>query len=275
MSKPKKEIKFCKTPEGEIEYILTGKKNDETIVFIHGLGSNLRQFFPQQNYFSEDYKVLSLSLRGHGYSTKTSINDPKEFTIKKFKEDLVYVFRQLNIDKFHYVGNSMGGIIGYEYLKEKPESFHSLITFGTTAELNVSKISQKFISFINKVVFKLYGKNGYGEYLGRKSSTYPTTQRIMSHLFTLTDIETIVNCQKNISNYSYIKTLESTDVPILMIKGGKDDEINRNLGSTLEIFEKKDNLKIVEMERAGHFANLERSEEFNEILEDFIAKCSS
>ncbi|MFP4050592.1 MAG: alpha/beta fold hydrolase [Thermoplasmata archaeon] len=273
MSKIKKDIKFCKTPEGEIEYILTGKKNDETIVFIHGLGSNLRQFFPQQNYFSEDYKVLSLSLKGHGDSTKPPNNDPKEFTIKKFKEDLVYVFRQLNIDKFHYVGNSMGGIIGYEYLKEKPESFHSLITFGTTAELNVSKISQKFISFINKVVYKLYGKDGYGEYLGRKASNYPTTQRIMSHLFTLTDIETIVNCQKNLSNYSYIKTLESTDVPILMIKGGKDDEINKNLGSTLEIFEDRENLEVVEMERAGHFANLERSDEFNEILEDFIAKC--
>lgn len=274
MSKPKKEIKFCKTPKSEIEYILTGESNEETILFVHGLGSNLRQFFPQQNYFSEDYKVVSLSLRGHGESTKPKNCDPEEFTVNKFTEDIDRVLKHLSIDSFHYVGNSMGGIIGYELLKQSPQRFKSFITFGTTAELDKSIISQKIISFITKIVYKLYGKQGFGEYLGRKSTTYPTTQRVMSHLFTLTDLDTIVYSQKNIANYSYIDTLENTDVPVLLIKGGKDNEINKNLESTLEVFAKKDNLKVKEMKRAGHFANLERSKEFNKILEEFIIGCS-
>ena len=160
------------------------------------------------------------------------------------------------------------------FLKQSPQRFKSLTTFGTTAELDKSLISQKFITFLTKLVYKLYGKNGYGEYVARKSSSYPTTQRIMSHLFTLTDIETITNSQKNIAKYSYLDTLKNTNVPVLLIKCGKDKEINKNLKSTLEVFDDNQNLEIREMERAGHFANLERSEEFNEILEGFIDKRS-
>ena len=275
MSKPNKEIKICKTPDVNLEYILTGEGNDETILFVHGLGSNLRQFFPQQNYFSEDYKVISLSLRGHGESTKPNNCDRKDFTIQKFNEDIEYFLHKLNLNKFHYVGNSMGGIVGYEFLKQNPEKIISLTTFGTTAELNKSRISLKFISFITKTVYTLYGKQGFGEYLGRKSTTYPTTQTVLSHLFTLTDLDTIINSQKNIANYSYINTLKTTDMPVLLIKGGKDSEINKNLESTLEVFDRKDNLKIKKMEKAGHFANLERSSEFNEILEEFIMGCSN
>ncbi len=274
MAKPKKEVKFCKTPDSNIEYILTGKGNDETILFVHGLGSNLRQFFPQQNYFSEDYKVVSLSLRGHGESTKPKNCGREDFTIQKFNEDIEYLSDKLNLKGFHYVGNSMGGIVGYEFLKQNRGRIKSLTTFGTTAELNKSKISQKLISFLTKTVYKLYGKQGFGEYLGRKSTTYPTTQRVMSHLFTLTDIDTIIKSQKNIAKYSYINTIKTTDMPILLIKGGKDDEINKNLESTLEVFDEKDNLNIKEMKRAGHFANLERSSEFNEILKQFISECS-
>lgn len=275
MSKPNKEIKICKTPDVNLEYISTGEINDEIILFVHGLGSNLRQFFPQQNYFSEDYKVVSLSLRGHGESTKPKNCDREDFTLQKFTEDIDRVLQHLDIDEFHHIGNSIGGIVGYEFLKQYPERIKSLTTFGTTAELSKSRISQKFISFITKTVYTLYGKQGFGEYLGRKSTTYPTTQTVLSHLFTLTDLDTIINSQKNIANYSYINTLKNTEVPILLMKGGKDSEINKNLESTLEVFDRKDNLKIEEMEKAGHFANLERSSEFNEILEEFIMGCSN
>ena len=45
-----------------MDYYLTGNKNQQTILFLHGLGADLSQFEEQQRYFESNYKVLSVSL---------------------------------------------------------------------------------------------------------------------------------------------------------------------------------------------------------------------
>jgi pimeloyl-ACP methyl ester carboxylesterase len=49
-----------------LEYLLEGPANAPVFCFVHGLGSNLRQFLPQAAHFNGRYRVLLLSLRGHG-----------------------------------------------------------------------------------------------------------------------------------------------------------------------------------------------------------------
>ncbi|HIH86550.1 MAG TPA: hypothetical protein HA304_01420, partial [Methanosarcinales archaeon] len=42
----------------EIEYSLSGDDSEYTLLFMHGLGSNLNQFVLQQQYFAQNYRVL-------------------------------------------------------------------------------------------------------------------------------------------------------------------------------------------------------------------------
>lgn len=51
-----------------IEYLLEGPADAPVLCFVHGLGANLRQFLPQVVHFNGRYRVLLLSLRGHGGS---------------------------------------------------------------------------------------------------------------------------------------------------------------------------------------------------------------
>ncbi|NIW13649.1 MAG: alpha/beta fold hydrolase, partial [Candidatus Thorarchaeota archaeon] len=52
----------------KINYVATGK-GTESILFIHGLGENLRSWKHQLESFSKAFKVVALDLRGHGKSS--------------------------------------------------------------------------------------------------------------------------------------------------------------------------------------------------------------
>ena len=56
------EIKTYRCSEVELEYLLTGENDTEVVTFVHGAGTNLRQFYVQHEHFSGQYKILSVSL---------------------------------------------------------------------------------------------------------------------------------------------------------------------------------------------------------------------
>ena len=44
-----------------MDYHLTGSKNKQTILFLHGLGADLSQFEEQQKYFASNYRTFYLT----------------------------------------------------------------------------------------------------------------------------------------------------------------------------------------------------------------------
>lgn len=81
------------------------------IVFIHGLGENANSWHHQMEFFSKKYRVIAMDLRGHGQSE--TIHD--EFiTMELFAHDTLALLDYLKIDRAHFVGHSMGGLISQE-----------------------------------------------------------------------------------------------------------------------------------------------------------------
>lgn len=263
-------IKGFKGTEVELEYLLTGVENEVVILFVHGAGTNLRQFLPQHTYFSKDYKVLSLSLRGHGKSTYPVPANESSFALEKHCQDVLELLQYLKIDHVHYIGNSAGGIIGYELYQKNPALFTSFTTFGTTAELKFSPFVTNLIVGINRWMFKI-NANGHSRFLGKNSSKVTHVQKEISKQFLLSK-DVIHLFQKHIGNYSYIHVLERIAIPFLLIKGELDKDINSNLTTTIEAINSNDRATIIDLKGAGHMANLDRPEEFNSLVEKFVIK---
>lgn len=251
----------------ELEYLLTGEENIETIIFVHGAGSNLRQFITQHKYFSEEFRVLSVSLRGHGNSSNSKHNTPEEYTLEKNRDDILELLEYLEIEKVHYVGNSAGGLIGYELISKKPQLFSSFITFGTTAELKLPNFAINLISHIDRFMLKI-NSEGYLKFMSRHSSIYNNVQKETYNLLLLMGSGILI--RKNIGNYSYIRIIEKMSIPFLLIKSEFDNGINNRLKTTIEAINNNESASIIELGQAGHFANLDKPEEFNKIIKNFI-----
>jgi len=254
----------------DIEYLITGEDNKETIMFVHGAGANLRQFILQHKYFSREYRVLSVSLRGHGKSTIPVTDGPRGYTMKKNRDDILEILEHLEIQKIHYVGNSAGGMIGYELADIKPDLFLSFVTYGTTAELKYSGVVVNLIAGIDKLMMKI-SPVGYCRFVSKHSSKDKSVQDEIYNLLTMSR-EAVPHFRKNLGNYSYLKTLESMDIPFLLVIGESDHDINKSLKSTLETIKSNKNASVFRLAEAGHFANLDKPEEFNRVIEAFIKR---
>lgn len=261
-------ISRFRSSEVELEYLLTGEDNNEVIMFVHGAGMNLRQYLVQHEYFSKEFNVLSVSLRGHGKSSTPLNNKSEQFRLEKHRVDLLELLSYLNIQQVHYVGNSAGGIIGYEIIKSQPNVIKSLCTFGTTAELKYPSIVASCIVGINQVMFKISPER-YSKFLARNTSKISSVQNEVSHQFMLSK-DNVCYFQNNLGNYSYVDVIEKLKIPYLLVQGEWDRDINNNLKTTIQAIKKNKNASLVKLDSAGHIANLDNTEEFNKILENFI-----
>ncbi|SHF15808.1 alpha/beta fold hydrolase [Alkalibacter saccharofermentans] len=262
-----KQIKTFKGSGVEIEYLLTGELNAEAVMFVHGAGTNLRQFFAQHEHFSDKYKTLSVSLRGHGLSGHPKVKCGENYSLEKNRDDLIELLEHLNIQKIHFVGNSAGGVIGFYLLKARPDLLSSLTTFGTVGELKYSTSMTRIIAGIDKAMLR-WNPRRYLNFLSKNTSKYESVQKEIFEMFMMST-EAIPYIRENLGNYSCLDVINRMTIPYLLIRGEQDKEINSKLTSTLEALAANNKSRVVEIEKAGHIANLDKSEEFNKILAGF------
>jgi len=254
----------------EIEYSFSGAKSEETLLFVHGLGSNLRQFEMQQQYFAKNYRVLLISLRGHGNSSVPINPTPADYSVREMARDVQTLLAHLGINKVHFMGNSMGGLVGYELLEMNEGLLSSLTTFGTTARLHSSRFTFRTLL----AMLRFLGPKGIAWLVGISASKDKAVRAQLKQMYKMVSKDALVLITMNIADYDYMDTICRHNIPMMLIRGGKDKEINKKLDSVLEIMGNKPYFELVEMPNAGHFANMEKPSDFNEILKRFLLKQS-
>ena len=107
-------------------YSLNKINEKSPIVFIHGVGLTKEIWEPQINFF-KNHNTLTYDLLGHGETTlkksKVSLDD--------FCKQLTRLIKELNFNKIHLIGFSLGALIARHFAYEHSESLKSLILLGS------------------------------------------------------------------------------------------------------------------------------------------------
>lgn len=85
-------------------------KNPEVVVCVHGLSRNGRDFDHLAAALSGRYRVVCPDLPGRGRSDW--LDNKADYTIATYVADMVTLIARLNVERVHWVGTSMGGVIG-------------------------------------------------------------------------------------------------------------------------------------------------------------------
>jgi len=254
----------------QLEYFINGESNRETILFVHGAGANASQFEKQHQFFSDRYKVVSLSLRGHGGSPLPSPNVTPNYSLDLLAADIVELIAELKLDNIHYVGSSAGGVLGYIVYSRLADRFLSFTTFGTTGQMALPAWSAAMVSAYDAFMIKLFRKRYLAFTAGYAVKSKEAKEKVFQMFLKAADA--IPHLRAHLVNYNFLDEIEKLAIPYYLIQCEYDNDINKALKTTLKAMSKNKKSKIVQLKGAGHIANLDKPDEFNQLLLKIITE---
>ena len=109
----------------EITYEIAGQ--GEPIVFLHGIGSNSRSWRRQLEDFSDQYTAVAWDAPGY----RGSIDPDHSWRMTDYAAALNTFLADLELDRIHLVGLSMGGVIASEFCRLHQDRLLSLVLADT------------------------------------------------------------------------------------------------------------------------------------------------
>lgn len=251
----------------DIHYFVSGKENNDLIVFLHPAFSDHRAFDLQVDYFSKNYRVITIDFIGHGLSKANKSKDKIDASSKHIEK----ILELEGFDKVHIVGVSMGSLIAQYFALQYPEKILSLTALGG---YNINKENKEVAKAQNSSNFGLvlraiFSMNSFrkktaeitchsenGQALFYKTASFYERKSFM----VMQGLQNVIKDRENVIS----------EYPTLILTGEFDIDLAKKMAK--EWHSEIDNSEYYMIENAGHCANIDKPQEFNEIVEEFIQK---
>jgi 3-oxoadipate enol-lactonase len=93
-------------------YRLDGPEDRPLVVLSHALSVSHAMWGFQLPVLAAHYRVLSYDMRGHGGTDATGEDLTRGYTLEQMADDVVHLVSRLGHGRFHFVGLSIGSMIG-------------------------------------------------------------------------------------------------------------------------------------------------------------------
>jgi 3-oxoadipate enol-lactonase len=255
----------AKTNGIEINYEIEG--DGPWLTLSHSLCCDLHMWDEQMPALTKQFKVLRFDTRGHGASSAPA----GDYTLEQMADDVHGLFAHLGIKETHWVGLSMGGMIGQTYALKYPGVFKSLVLADTTSR-RPPNAAQMWGERIQTAREK--GMEALVESTLARWFTAPYIQSrkdVMARIgadIRNTPVAGFCGACAAIAKVDTLDRLKEIKCPVLIMVGDEDHgtppemarAIHANLpGSSLEI-----------IASAAHISNVEQRDVFNKNLMKFL-----
>jgi 3-oxoadipate enol-lactonase len=129
-----------------INYALEGQSDAAVLVLSNSLGTNYSMWDPQMPEFLKTLRVLRYETRGHGQSSVTR----GPYSIEQLGKDVLGLADAVGVERFHFCGLSMGGMIGMWLAANAPERVDKLVLCNTAAKIGNAETWNARIEAIRK-----------------------------------------------------------------------------------------------------------------------------
>jgi 3-oxoadipate enol-lactonase len=251
----------------QMNYELSGKKEAPVAMLSHSLGSSLLMWIPQMKVLESHFQVLRYDIRGHGKSEAP----PGVYTLELLGEDAVALLDALGIDQVHWVGLSMGGMIGQCVALKYPKRLKSLALCDTMAVIapEAQPLWQERIDAVRERGVASQLETTMERWF---TSTFlnlnPYMLGVIRQEFLATPAKGYLGCLYAIRKLNYLDQLSAIKIPTLIMVG--EDDPGTPVSASEAMHKKISNSKLVIIKSARHLSNVEQPEVFNTSLLTFL-----
>lgn len=246
------------------------------IIFVHSYLWDSNMWEPQIKEFSKKYKCILIDLWGHGNSD--SLEKLPLYSLEYLTWDIIEVTQKLNINKFIYIGLSVGAMIGAHLGIKYGDHLSKLILMDGYSGEEPHIIKEKYFNMLNiiekdQMISKEMTDIIVPMFFSKKENS---EKGFLYNKFELEllnkeskNINTIVALGKGIFGRQDILSLFSTiTIPTLFLVG--EEDIPRPPHESIAMSKLIKNSKIVIVPKSGHISNLENSKFVNKEILKFI-----
>jgi 3-oxoadipate enol-lactonase len=248
-------------------YDLAGPEGAPVVVLSHSLGSSSVMWAPQIPALTRRYRVLSYDTRGHG---GTEVPDGP-YTLELLVDDALALLDALGMERVHWVGLSMGGMIGQGVALRAPERLRSLGLCDTSARVppEARGIWDERIATARAGGMKPLTESTMQRWFtpGYLGSNPPGVASIRRQ-FEATAPAGFLGCCHAIRDLDYLDRLGAIRLPTIIIVGEHD--AGTPVAASRAIHERIPDSELVILESASHLSNIEQPEAFTEALLGFL-----
>lgn len=250
----------------QLHYQVAG--TGDAVVFIHGLGSDLRVWDAQFPFFAQHYRALRYDIRGHGQSALPA-REPYAHA-----DDLKALMDYCGIWRAHLMGHSMGGEIAINFALAYPERVQRLVLIDPA--LGGFQWSDDYAaSWLPIVAAASNGGEGFLEHV-LKHPILATAMETPAVAPRLTDIMSEYSAWHFVNadpvrhpEPPATQQLDQIRVPTLITVGEHDLPDFHAIAAILQ--QHIPNTTRLEVENVGHVVPMEAPERLNEIVAGFLA----
>ena len=235
------------------------------LVLVHGFLGSSKMWNPQIDFFKKNFRVITPDLPGFGKSNKIKSHN----NINSMADTILENLKIKKINNYYLLGHSMGGMIVQEMAKKDGDKILKLICYSTgpigemperfeTIEESRQKLKKIGLESTSRHIAKTWFM------LGEKAEHFNLCIQSGKE----TSIEAAENSLIAIKKYNGVDTLKNIKNETLIIWGDKDKSYNLKQIKTLE--KNISNSSLAIFEGCAHNVHLEKIEEFNRTVFNFI-----
>jgi len=251
----------------QIHYQIEGE--GPWVVLSHSLACSVAMWTPQVAALKSRYRVLSFDTRGHGGSDAPA----GAYSLDQLAGDVHGLLTALKVERPHFVGLSMGGMIGMTFALKYPGLLRSLVLCDTSSRIPPEaqpvwddRIRIATTQGMEPLVEPTLKRWFTEAMLARR----PPVVDEVAAMIRATPPTGYAGCCHAIPKINTTGRLHEIRCPIQIIVGEQD--VGTPVAMSRAIHEAAPGSELVVLPNASHLSNLEQPEAFNRALLDFLAR---
>lgn len=251
-----------------VNYEIGGLDSGPWVVFSHSLGCSKAMWQPQFDALAKSYRVLRYDIRGHGASS----TPPAPYSLDMMAQDVKALCDALNIEKCHFVGLSMGGMIGQTVALNHPELLLSLTLADTSSHYGPDLMpfwEARSQTALMQGMTPLVAPSLERWFTAPFRAAHPVLMQEAMQWVLDTPSQGYAACCMAIAVIDTTARLKEIKVPAQVIVG-KDDLATPPAMSEL-IHARIAGSKLLVLESAAHISSVEQARKFTDALQGFLA----
>jgi pimeloyl-ACP methyl ester carboxylesterase len=234
---------------GVVHYEYFGR--GRPLVLLHGWLGSWRYWVPVMDALSEEYRVYAFDLWGFGDSDKSR----DRYDLGSYVNLLDAFINELGIrGPVPLIGHALGASVAVAYACEHADDVDRIMAI--SLPLGLDSVNQRLISgggsFVNRVLGRSQGE---------------TFDSVKSE-FNRAAPEAIEKSVRSVLRMDLRSTLRKLEIPLLLVYGEQDNVVTPRDAS--QYAGVNNSVRTMLFPQCRHFPMLDRSSQFNRLLQDFL-----